>query len=92
MWVKSGSYVDHIRIVLCVIGSNGSTGATHFQSWCVCVYVCACTYVRVLNVYVCVSACVYVCMCANTQPSVIIAKYDMAGKLTTSFVKVCSFR
>ena len=31
MWVTSGSYVGHIRIVLWVSGSNGSTGVTHFQ-------------------------------------------------------------
>ena len=31
MWVSSGSYVGHIRIVLWVSGSNGSTGVTHFQ-------------------------------------------------------------
>ena len=29
--VTSGSYVGHIRIVLRVSGSYGSTGATHFQ-------------------------------------------------------------
>ena len=34
MWVTSGSYVGHIRIVLWVSGSNGSTGVTHFQPWC----------------------------------------------------------
>ena len=33
MWVTSGSYVGHIRIVLWVSGSNGSTGATHCQPW-----------------------------------------------------------
>ena len=33
MWVTSGSYVGHIRIVLWVSGSNGSTGVTHFQPW-----------------------------------------------------------
>ena len=31
MWVTIGAYVGHIRIVLCVSGSNGSTGVTHFQ-------------------------------------------------------------
>ena len=33
-----GSQVSHIWIVLCVNGSNGSTGATHFQP-CTRVYV-----------------------------------------------------
>ena len=33
MWVTSGSYVGHIRIVLWVSGSNGSTGVTYFQPW-----------------------------------------------------------
>ena len=33
MWVTSGSYVGHIQIVLCVSGSYGSTGVTHFQPW-----------------------------------------------------------
>ena len=31
MWVTNGSYMGHIRIALWVIGSNGSTGVTHFQ-------------------------------------------------------------
>ena len=34
MWVTSGSYVGHIRIVLWVSGSNESTRVTHFQPGC----------------------------------------------------------
>ena len=37
MWVTSGSYVGHIRIVLWVSGSSGSTGVTHFQP---CFWLC----------------------------------------------------
>ena len=33
MWVTSVSYVSHIQTVLCVSGSNRSTGVTHFQPW-----------------------------------------------------------
>ena len=33
MWVTSGSYMGHIRIVLWISGSSGSTGVTHFQPW-----------------------------------------------------------
>ena len=45
MWVTSGLYVGHIRIVQWISGSNRSTGATHFQPWTLCV--CVCTRARV---------------------------------------------
>ena len=41
MWVTSGSCVGHIRIVLWVIGSNGSTGVTHFQPCYICSLLCS---------------------------------------------------
>ena len=71
-----GSKVGHMWITsafFCVSGSNGLTGATHFQSWCVC----ACTCVCVLNVYMCVCACVslHVCMCVYVYVCMHVYKY-----------------
>ena len=58
MWVTSGSYIGHIQIVLWVSGSNGSTGATHFQPCLISVAV-----INILSVTTIVTAISDTCQC-----------------------------